>query len=172
MIFGEKSCLRRPEREDYALIWHWCNDPELQRLTMHYPFSPNFDELEFHYNKTISDPLTECFVIHSFDNKAIGTIDLYNIDLRNRKSSLSIMIGENEYRDRGYGQDALKTIINFAFKELGLMRIETKVVEYNKKAIRSLENCGFLQEGCLKKRILWDGKFHNQYIMAILNHEL
>jgi len=170
MIFGEKSCLRRPEKEDYSLIWYWFNDPELQRLTVHYPLSPNFDELEIHYNKTILDPSTEYFIIHSFDNKAIGTVDLYNIDFRNRRSSLGIMIGDCEYRGMGYGQDALNTIIKFAFNELGIVRIETKVVEYNKRAIKTLENCGFLQEGCLKKRILWDGIFHDQYLMAIVNH--
>jgi RimJ/RimL family protein N-acetyltransferase len=171
MLFGKKSCLRRPEKEDYGRIWVWWNDPEIHSLLNLHSFPPAFDEVEIWYNNSISDRTREFFIIHAFDKKTIGTIDLYDIRWREGSSSIIIMIGEHEYRHKGYGTDAMLTLIDFAFSELSLRRIEVNVAEYNKRAIKCYEKCGFKMEGCLRKRLLWDGKYYDQHIMALLREE-
>ncbi|HPZ06637.1 MAG TPA: GNAT family protein [Candidatus Eremiobacteraeota bacterium] len=171
MIFGKKCCLRRPEIEDYARIWAWWNDEELQYLSNLYWFPPGFEAVEECYNRSLSDVTKEYFIIHAFDKNTIGTIDLYNIRWRDRTTNIGIMIGEKDYWGKGYGADAIMSLMKFVFNELDLRRIELKVVEYNLRAIRCYEKCGFKKEGCLRKKVLWNGKYYDQYIMAILKEE-
>ncbi|MEQ8187984.1 MAG: GNAT family protein [Candidatus Eremiobacterota bacterium] len=171
MLFGKKSCLRRPEKEDYGRIWIWWNEPEIQSLLNLHPFPPAFDDVEICYNNSIFDRTKEFFIIHAFDKKTIGTIDLYDIRWREGSSSITVMIGEKEYWSKGYGADAILTLIEFAFTELSLRRVEVTVAEYNKRAIKCYEKCGFKLEGCLRKRLLLDGNYYNQHIMALLREE-
>ncbi|MEQ8221084.1 MAG: GNAT family protein [Candidatus Eremiobacterota bacterium] len=171
MLFGKKSCLRRPEKEDYPRIWFWWNDPEIHSLLNIHPFPPSFDDVEICYNNSIFDRTKEFFIIHAFDKKTIGTIDLYDIRWREGSASIIIMIGEKQYWHKGYGTDAVLTLIDFAFNELSLRRIEVNVAEYNKRAIKCYEKCGFKVEGCLKKKLLVDGTYYDQHMMALLMEE-
>ena len=50
-------------------------------------------------------------------------------------------------------------------------RIELNVAEYNKIATKCYEKCGFKIEGCLRKKLLMDGTYYDQYIMALLREE-
>jgi RimJ/RimL family protein N-acetyltransferase len=58
--------------------------------------------------------------------------------------------------------------MKFAFFELGLNRLFLFVLEENKRAIKSFEDCGFQKEAVLRESIFFDGKFHNQLIMGVL----
>jgi len=96
----------------------------------------------------------------------IGIIALADIDWKNRKAELFGGIGFKEMRNKGYGIDAIKTILNWARKELGLHRIYAYVKAHNKIAINSLKTAGFKVECEMKDAIYQDGKFINKVLMA------
>jgi RimJ/RimL family protein N-acetyltransferase len=77
-------------------------------------------------------------------------------------------IGDRNDWGKGYGTDAMKIILRFAFTELNLRRVTLTVFEYNPRAIRSYEKVGFRHEGRLRSILLRDGKRWDMLYMGIL----
>lgn len=64
----------------------------------------------------------------------VGCVYLLNIDNINLSADLHIMIGEKENRGKGIGSYAVKALVEHAFYNLNLRRIQLEVLEYNTAA--------------------------------------
>jgi RimJ/RimL family protein N-acetyltransferase len=60
---------------------------------------------------------------------------------------------------------------NYGFEELRLHRIDLRVLDYNARALRAYEKCGFVREGLERESALVDGTWHSDVIMSILEQE-
>ena len=117
-------------------------------------------------------PSEYAFVIRTLaDNHAIGTIGLDGIRWSNGDAFVGIGIGDRDYWGRGYGTDAMRAILRFAFMELNLRRVSLDVFEYNPRAIRSYEKAGFKHEGRLRQALNRDGRRWDMLFMGILREE-
>ena len=89
----------------------------------------------------------------------------------NQCGLLAIGIGEEKFRSKGYGTDALRLILRYAFFELNLNRVGLDVISYNKRAVRAYEKVGFKVEGTMRESVLRDGHKYDRIIMSILRNE-
>lgn len=105
------------------------------------------------------------------DDRLIGFVALHSIEWNNRAGLLSIGIGEAEYRGKGYGRDALRLILRYAFDELNLERVGLDVISDNVAALRAYERAGFRREGAMRHSVLRDGVWHDRIIMGLLRDE-
>jgi RimJ/RimL family protein N-acetyltransferase len=151
----------------------WLRDSELQRL---------FDGGAARLNsaKAITDffekmtkevsPANHYFGIRKLDdNRLLGDIGLDVInDWSSRDSFVGLGIADRNDWGKGYGTDAMKIILRFAFTELNLRRVTLTVFEYNPRAIRSYEKVGFQHEGRMRGALLRDGKRWDLLYMSIL----
>jgi RimJ/RimL family protein N-acetyltransferase len=80
----------------------------------------------------------------------IGQIALEHIAWRQRTAELWVHIGEESQRSRGYGTDAVRTAVRYAFEVLGLERVYLRVHADNRPAVRCYLKCGFVKEGLLR----------------------
>jgi RimJ/RimL family protein N-acetyltransferase len=101
----------------------------------------------------------------------IGFVVLFNIKWASQTSEMAIGIGVPEYRSKGYGQDALRLILNYAFSELNLYRVGLTVMSYNTDAIRAYERAGFVREGARRGMVHRDGQRHDLVVYGILRDE-
>ena len=90
---------------------------------------------------------------------------------KNRTASLGILIGEKDYQGRGFGPDAVRTMLKFAFDELNLHRVELDVMAFNTRAIRCYEKVGFRHEGIRRESFFRGGKYHDLHVMAVLRKD-
>jgi RimJ/RimL family protein N-acetyltransferase len=67
----------------------------------------------------------------------------YNIDTIRREAEIGITIGEREYWGKGYGADAVQTLVRHIFRVTGFRRIYLKTLDWNTRAQRSFEKAGF-----------------------------
>ena len=81
------------------------------------------------------------------------------------------MIGEKECWGRGYGTDALRTLVRFGFEEMNLNRIALDVYDFNERAIASYLKTGFAEEGRRRKDIYRDGRYVDVVMMSVLRAE-
>jgi RimJ/RimL family protein N-acetyltransferase len=88
-----------------------------------------------------------------------------------RTAFVGIGIGERAYWGKGYGTDAMKVALRFAFTEINLERVTLNVFEYNPRAIRSYEKAGFKHEGRMRGALLKDGRRWDMIYMGILREE-
>jgi RimJ/RimL family protein N-acetyltransferase len=105
------------------------------------------------------------------DDRFIGFVGLHAIRWKDGEAFIGIGIGERDYWDKGYGTDAMRVVLRYAFNELGLHRISLGVFEYNPRAIRSYEKAGFTNEGRERKVLNRDGKRYDVVDMGILREE-
>jgi len=98
----------------------------------------------------------------------IGFVGLFQVAWPAGAARCAIGIGEAEYRGRGYGTEALRLLLRYAFAELGLHRVGLTVFEYNRRAISSYEKAGFQIEGREREAMLRDGRRWDIVHMGVL----
>jgi len=173
VIVGERVRLRPIEREDLPRFVEWFSDPEVRRyLSMVLPFSLAQEERWF---EALLDRLEErtlvALTIETLDGVHIGNIGLHNIDWKDRHAELGIAIGEKEYWGRGYGTDAIHTILRVAFHDMNLHRVFLRVHADNARGIRCYQKVGFQMEGTLRESVFQQGAYHDMLVMGILTTE-
>lgn len=170
MILGQKTHLRAIEREDIPSFVRWLNDPEVrQYLEMYLPMSRAAEEEWF--EAQLKSDSSQVFAIETSEGVHIGNIGLHDLDWKNRNAGLGIVIAEKEYWGQGYGTDAIKALLDFAFNEMNLHRIYLSVFDFNERALRCYEKCGFGHEGRAREALFQDGRYHDHLLMAILRQD-
>jgi RimJ/RimL family protein N-acetyltransferase len=128
---------------------------------------------EFVEKELVGDkPEVFFFMIRSLDDdRVIGEIGLDEVDWVHGETFVGISIGERDLWGKGYGTDAMRIVLRYAFTELNLERVTLTVFEYNPRAMRSYEKAGFTVEGRLKKMLLRGGRRWDEFFMGILRRE-
>jgi len=171
MMRGKKTILRAIEQEDLPTFIRWFNDPEVrQYLLMYMPMSPAEKEGKW-FERQLEDQNNRGFVIETTDGVYVGNCGLHDFDWENRCAVLGIAISEKEYWGRGYGSDAVRTLLGFAFGEMNLHRVQLEVYHFNLRAIRCYEKSGFKVEGRRREALFRNGSYHDTLIMGILREE-
>ena len=154
MLEGTLVRLRAMEPGDLEDAYKWVNDREvtLWMTSLRYPVSRKDEQ------KWIDDAPTNSFggvrlAIETKDGKHIGGINLHRVNPEDRKAGLGIMIGEKDHWSNGYGTDAIKTLLSFAFDEMNLHRVWLHVFADNERAIGCYQKCGFREEGWLRQEV-------------------
>ncbi|CAN5670329.1 GNAT family protein [soil metagenome] len=164
--------LRRHDRRYYPLYTEWYGDPEIWRLTSWTSAPLSRSAVERLFDQRESSPSGDSFAVHVKDEREpIGVISLMNISEAHDSADLSVILGHPEDRDQGYGADAISTLLEYAFGELGLYRIGLSVFEFNEPAISTYEKLGFRMEGRLRKTVKRDNNFYDAVLMSILKPE-
>lgn len=96
----------------------------------------------------------------------IGVVALKDISMRNRRAEIYGGIGIPSMRKKGFANDAIITVLNWAQAELGLRRVSAVVREDNKLSLNTLESCGFTRETIMKDYLYSNRKFMNAYLLA------
>ena len=173
MIKGEKVALRAIEREDLPKIWEWLNDEEVMYYWSMPGITVSLAELEHHFSRSAEtkEPGRRWFTIETRDRLPIGIIAYFDLRERHHRAEIAIIIGDKEYWGKGYGADAIMALLRFLFNELGLNRVHLRVAEFNTRAIKCYEKCGFAKEGTLRQWFFVEGRYHDGFLMSILRQE-
>lgn len=105
------------------------------------------------------------------DGALIGTCSYKDVRWYANNTMLWLGIGPATQRGQGYGTDALKVMLRYAFQEMNMNRVSLEVAEFNPAARRSYEKCGFQHEGTLRQHMYRDGRYWDMHIMAVLRDE-
>ena len=172
MLEGTLVWLRAMEPEDLEDAYNWVNDRDvtLWLTSLRYPVSRKAEQ------QWIDDASANSFggvrlAIDSKDGKHIGGINLHRVNPEDRKAGLGIMIGEKDHWSNGYGTDAIKTLLSFAFDEMNLHRVWLHVFADNARALKCYQKCGFREEGRLRQEVYQDGRYYDVVVMGVLETE-
>jgi UDP-4-amino-4,6-dideoxy-N-acetyl-beta-L-altrosamine N-acetyltransferase len=164
MILGKTIRLVALESKHKDRIRDWSNDPEIARFLGRWKPVSEIEHEQW-FSTLHKNPSHMYFAIETLDQeKHIGNIWLCDIDERNRKAEIRIMIGETDNQNRGLGTEAIQVISDYAFRDLNLHKVYAYVLGTNPRAKKSFEKVGFVLEGTLQK----DRWSENQYIDVFL----
>jgi RimJ/RimL family protein N-acetyltransferase len=159
--------LRRVEPDDYPLIQEWQNDPEIfPRMDYQRPFTLDDIRKSEEHGAEKEWP----FIIE-VDGRPIGRCGLFGIRWRDRWGGLYIFIGAKDTWGKGYGKDAIRALLGYAFNTLGLSLVQLYSLADNERAIHMYKSLGFLEEARLRDRSFIDGTWIDHVVMSITREE-
>ncbi len=153
----------------------WGRDTEYWRLQAAHPahsFSVKAVKAWLDKEAEKDPPESYLFAVHRLeDDRLIGDVGFDAVYLPHGEAFVGIALGERDCWGKGYGTDAMRTILRFGFSELNLRRVSLNVFEYNPRAIRSYEKIGFKHEGRVRHFLNRDGQRWDMIYMGILREE-
>jgi RimJ/RimL family protein N-acetyltransferase len=171
-ISGRSVVLYRHRAENLRAFMRWYSDPEVARLTRYHEAPLSQEEVERFFYSRIMGADYLAMAIHVRDtNRLVGTCAFSQLDGDNGSTLYHITIGEHDAWGHGYGTEATDLMLAHAFRKLTLHRVALTVFEFNTRAIRAYQKCGFTVEGRARQAIFRDGRFWDEIHMSILAEE-
>ena len=150
------------------------DDPELIATMGWRPFGPDEKERFTQFSQVLTLPNLDggkaivFSIINAADNKAIGYTSIIGISETEARAEVGIAIMEREYRGQGYGTEALRHVVDYAFNELGLTLLGLTVFPSNQRAIRAYEKVGFRKTEILEDSwLLPGGEYADMWVMEM-----
>jgi len=173
MIAGQTVILRALEASDLDRCYRWMNDPVIVRtLKSRYPM-PFQQEAAWLEEATEPSPTARHFAIERKDDRHhIGNASLHGIDWVSRTAWFGLFLGEPTAWNKGFGRDAVTTLVQFAFEEMNLQKLKVNVFDYNEKAKHLLESLGFTQEGKLERDFYKEGQWQDIVILSVFRKDV
>ena len=162
---GERISFTPIDHEKDSIVEaQWTHDPNFMRMMYLSPMKPiNAAQVKKRYEE-IEKGCEEGKDQYHFqirlakDSRLIGFCQINSIQWNHRNGDISMGIGDAAFRGQGYGTEALQMLVNFAFNEINLARLNAFVPEYNQPATRLLLGNGFTLEGKRRQAIFRDLK--------------
>ena len=112
-------------------------------------------------------------IVSTAGNKAVGFVSIKGINEAKSFAEIGIAIMDRECRNRGYGTEALRRVVDYAFNELGLTLLGLTVFPSNERAITVYEKVGFRKKEFLKNSwLLPNGEYTDMWLMELSRDQL
>ena len=172
MLEGERVVVRALEKSDMDRLHEFANDQELYLLADDEEFVPRSRE---QVEKMFADMDKNPEEVGPFgieaDGKLIGTCGLHHFDKHSRVCAFGITISDREYLGKGYGRDAVRVLLEYAFVHRNMHKVWLTVYADNERAIRSYKALGFVEEGLQKQQVWNQGRYKDWLYMGLLRSD-
>jgi RimJ/RimL family protein N-acetyltransferase len=157
VAWGEQVALRPFEDPisdaEIARLYDWSRDPDLLRWSGGSPTPLTFREFadQFRHDQRRDHSGRQVYLIVTREGKLIGRVGCFAIDWSAREGELGIVIGDRDYQGRGYGRDAIDTLLEYLFETTPLENIRLFTFQDNARAQKTFAACGFRVLGTARR---------------------
>jgi RimJ/RimL family protein N-acetyltransferase len=171
-IKGEKICLISPNSEYIHLYVKWTNDWKVRKYARDIiPVSAEEIKKRFEKSEGRTSKYIGFTIWHKEDKKPIGVADVSLIDWVNGWANLGILIGEPTYWNKNIATEATELLIDYAFNELNLNKLQACAAVENIGSCSVAEKLGFVFEGIGKHDMYVDGKYLDEKRYCLLKED-
>ncbi|MEV8392740.1 MULTISPECIES: GNAT family protein [unclassified Streptomyces] len=165
---GRKVGLSPLDVDDAELIHGWRSNPVAAHEIGIWPqpLSGLRERIERH----IDDQDRDDFVVLLPDGTPVGHIALFDQNMAEGTAEVFLMLDPRS-RGQGYGTDALNALVDLAFGELPMHRVQAVTHTDNTAALTTLGNAGFVQEGLRRSACLHRGRRYDLAVLSLLRTE-
>lgn len=169
-LIGERIYLSPRNNEDIEKFTEWLNDFETTDYLGRSADITTLDGEKKYFDENLNKN-HNFFIVTLKEDKLIGTVGLERYSPVNRTATLGIFIGDKEYRNEGYGTEAIRLILDYGFNYLNLNNIKLDLMSFNERALKCYTKCGFKEYGRRRKCKFINGKYYDSIEMDILAEE-
>lgn len=168
---GKKVFLRALEPEDLDFVHKLENDENFWEISSTQAPYSKFLIRQYIENahRDIYDIKQLRLVICTKRGRPVGLIDVFDLDPKDRRAALGILIADKKDRKKGFGAESLSLLCDFCFTHLGLHQVYANVTEGNNDSKRVFENNGFRKVGLKKEWTLFNGEFKDELLYQLIN---
>jgi RimJ/RimL family protein N-acetyltransferase len=169
---GHKTILRPPEKAtDLETCMRWINDPEIRQFVLSFlPQDRKREEAWFDKMNTTDTDIALAIVAKP-ELRLIGLMGLHRIEWKNRVACTGALIGDPDYRNKGFGSDAKMALLEYAFHELGLNKVTSNAFATNPRSVAYSQKCGYRVEGRRRQQMFKGGRFIDLVELGVLRRE-
>lgn len=172
LLRGERVRLRALADSDLDPLVEWWRNSDsavLQQATVAPRPAASLREMFQAWSRNDS-PGGAGFSIDDETGRLIGHATMWGAALPARIATFAIILGPDAV-GRGYGTDATRAMLRYAFDEIGVHKVELRAWAFNGRAIRAYEKAGFVREGVRRAVAFHGGRFHDEVLMGVLAEE-
>lgn len=170
-IKGKRIYLSPVSLEDAEIYTKWLNDTNISDgLGSTHKVVSLEGEKEWLSNVLKKGDYTFA-IIKRDENTLLGNASIMDVNPVCRIGTLGIFIGEQKERNKGYGAEALKLLLDYGFNILNLNNINLAVFSFNKNAIACYKKIGFKEYGVRHECYFLNGKYYDEILMEILRKD-
>lgn len=164
--------LRALEPEDLDFIYQIENDETVWEISQTITPYSRFLIKEYleSAHKDIFEVKQQRFVICKTNHEAVGLIDVFDFDIKNKRAGVGILIYGEDNKAQGFGIKALKMIIDYCFKYLDLHQLYCNITADNLASKKLFESQNFEQIGLKKDWVFTNGTYKDEYIYQLINY--
>ncbi len=162
------------KEEDLGTLVSWAEDEKtmLQWCGPVFDYPLTVEQLKEYYSETERpEPKRIIYKAVDVNGNIAGICELGAIDRRNGIASLCRIFVDKNFRGKGIAEMMIRKMINFAFSELNIKRIELNVYTYNTPAFKCYEKLGFVREGMKRKITKYNNEYWDGYFYALLKED-
>ena len=172
LLTNERISLRALEPEDLEILYKWENDTRIWKMSNTVaPFS-RYTLRRFIENQGCDIYETKqlrMVIVARRDGRAVGAIDLFDIDPTNRRAGVGILVYEDRDQGQGYASGALTAMIRYAFQVLGLNQLYCNVLSSNMRSLNLFKSKGFKTVGLKVEWVRSTDGWLDEYMLQLIN---
>jgi RimJ/RimL family protein N-acetyltransferase len=172
LLEGEFVRLTRWQTQDLPQIAQAYADAGfLQNLMRHMLYPETLEDIEAWYRSQSEAEAPPTFAVRlRADNSLLGILGLKELRWHARHTFFYVGIFP-DFQRRGYGADAVRVMLHYAFMEMNLNCVALEVFAFNTGAVRLYEKLGFVRDGTLRAYMYRDGVYHDMHLMSLTRAE-
>ena len=173
ILVGEQVRLRGLREDDLPTLARWEMDPGRMTTGSNWVVPPSEAAAKERIARWCANERDDLgFAIETLDDPPVlvGSLGLWGARPKDRNATIGIALGR-EHTGRGFGTDAMRVIVDYGFREMGLHRVQLEVAAFNMAGVRAYEKAGFVEEGRHRESVWHDGRWYDEVMMSILDHE-
>lgn len=173
VLIGELVRLRGLRDDDLPALARWEMDPGRLTTGSNWVVPPSEAAARERITRWCANDKDDIgFAIETLGDPAVlvGSVGLWGARAKDRCATMAIALGRG-HLGSGYGTDAVRVIVDYAFREMGLHRLQLEVAVFNLAGIRAYEKAGFVQEGRRRASVWHDGQWYDELLMSVLHNE-
>jgi RimJ/RimL family protein N-acetyltransferase len=168
ILTGSRVRLEPLTSRHFDGFWAMANDPEGQRFTGTHRRFTEAEIRQWVATRQDHHDRADWAIVRVEDDMVLGEAVLNDLDVHNASANFRIALAGPHVFGRGYGTEATQLVVDYALDVAGLHRVHLQVFDFNPRAQRVYEKCGFVREGVHRDALHWDGRWYDAITMAIL----
>lgn len=163
--------LRPLETSDLDKLYLWENDRLLWNISGYTtPFSKEALAEFIDQSKKAESVYSSCQLrlMIEANGETIGCVDVFDFSPKDHRAGVGILIYDKVHRRLGYGQSAIKQLVEYIQTALSVDNIWAHVPISNLASRALFERCGFKISGTLRRWIVYDGKHSDVVVYQLI----
>ena len=150
----------------------WLNDPEVNQFLETRFAEQNLEAVAAFVQSKIDSNDEYLFAICLADmDRHIGNIKLGPVNPHHKHGDVSLFIGEKDCWGKGYATAAIRLITDWAFRNLGLIKLNAGCYAENEGSARAFERCGYKREGLERDQFIYRGRPTDSILLGLTARE-